>query len=529
MKLRDARNCGGRWLNIFVFTVAILFTVIYFLTPLYGDDLWFLIGTNKSPSRLETFMTLVERTSQRWHTETGRFVNMISPPFLGLIPKWIMDLLCGVFIYLLFRLSIRVSGVRRNDYIGILLVASITLFMPWYDSMFSRMFTINYVWTAVANLFFILLMFRSLRGEGKGTSETVLTVIYSFFVGWMHEGFSVPVLCGFAGIALWRRMRKLPLPPRSWAYILSYLFGAVIITLSPMFNQRASGSGTRLTDMPLWEVGLMTGPPVLILLAFIVVMICCRKHLGRNTDETQTLILAVIVSVVSLLVTAIFYGGPRACFFSDLMDFIAIAMILSKSSRQDRGNGVGRKIIFLCAVILPLVNLCYAIKVQSKLKKECDEIQKLFLESPTGIVFYDNYPMKPDISLLKTSVGQFNLRHLSEDFSYYHAWIPEDDVPAKLLRLLPSGLKDFEGVSSVPEGNSQSEPFVYNGQILVQGNRIDEQSPGMIILTDKESREVPSRYRAVFFEAPDSTHWALLTPHVTVYDDIEVQSARFAQ
>ena len=37
MKLRDARNCGGRWLNIFVFTVAILFTVIYFLTPLYGD------------------------------------------------------------------------------------------------------------------------------------------------------------------------------------------------------------------------------------------------------------------------------------------------------------------------------------------------------------------------------------------------------------------------------------------------------------------------------------------------------------
>lgn len=498
MKLFRNPQAFDCWLIV----VAVLYGLVFALTPWGIDDFNYAYGTVDCTSPVDVAAGVWRNAADRWFYDTGRLANIVSPVFLGLLPHWIFAILSGIAMWVTFFFGIRLAGVRQGSVWAYFIVFVLTFALPWLDFAFTVIFALNYVWTGALTVVVLRFLFcRQPRGRGA----TVGVCLLALAAGWMHEGFSVPVI---AGLFAWWLARGRRMTSVQWAMAGSYFLGFLFIVASPAVWRRA-GVSVSLFEKFTWmeiiphAVAFNIVPfAFLLLLAVVVCRRRLREHVFGDARRREFVVFTFTATLTAMAIFFSMYLGPRMGWTGTLMATLGGAAVFSALDRMPCGL---RRALSLIMAVCVAANLVGTAVLQYDYMKENDEITRLFNESPTGEVYYDNLPMKLDISCFKTSGRCFNEHYPQEAFAtYYH------NGDGKMLQLLPSVLRGFEGKKAIACA-SDSTLYLYRGLLLSSEEPAED---SVIRITTDRFGTVDSRLRARPFTASDGYRWYLIIPHV---------------
>ncbi len=500
--------------------VAVGFFLMFALTPLMGDDFWYLM-TSSGTSGFEACRLAMAESVRHWHFDTGRLANLISAPFLTIIPKWIFGIISTAILILDIAVCRRFIHASQGSFRAFMLVLGIVFILPWIDYMFTVIFALNYLWTSAFVLCFLWFLYRSLCGKVYTPVQCSLIVLLSFIAGWMHEGFSVPVISGIFVFysTLYILSRRLP-SRREILFICSYMFGALLIVAAPAFWVRSSGAVSVLSRFTGWESMVSALLFNCMFYAYILLFIFClalrtqRRSILSQEFALPFLIYILVSSAVATVLFFVFYNGSRMGWYGQL--FCGIGCLYLFSFFRFKLGSLWKYVWSVASILLVAVHLSCSVVWQKRLLDESRQILALYCNSNSGTIFFDNIKPRIDASLWKPSFRQFNEACSLQEFSYYNG----PDRPDLLI--LPTALSALSLENAAP--TSDSSLVIYKNHILLT----DTVSSRVTVAVKPVGADwISSRARVDKFTGQDGRHYTLLTPHiVAVFPSLKIQDAK---
>lgn len=469
------------------------------LTPLLGDDLWYMMTSSGASGKWMAFKAVCSEVARHWSFDTGRLANLINPPFLVYVPKWIFGIITGGFTVVMIELSRRFAGVSMGSVLSWCVVFAIVFVLPWLDYMFTVVYALNYVWTATVSL---LALYFVTKRVPEGRWAFGFAMICCLVAGWMHEGFSMPILSGLAVYFIVKRK----ITRRQMWLAGAWILGAMLIFVSPAFWNRTSGSYSIMVKFAGWES--LLSATLFNCLSFLYVAVFLLTELSGKSrwriKEQGANAFAWMFMVVVLAGSALFYmyyNGSRMGFVTQLFAAIGIAYIL-----KYRWKACGDKVRVLVGAIVVICMSAHYVKSvmeQETLRKEFYEIVRLYDSSADGIIYYDNIKPKIGVSLLRPSYRTFNEHFPMQNFScYYGPYKPDLVIVPRVLETID--MKKAQISAGTPL-------FIYEGHILMKG--WDEKIRKVRIRTDAGS-EIVSRVRQDEITTIDGKRYLHIVPHL---------------
>lgn len=235
-------NDGYR-LFFVVSTVALI--ALYMLeVPTLNDDMnyrfMFKHDINDSVEPILSFADLVHSQWAHYFTINGRLpVHLLAQAMLVFVPAWIYNLLNALFFVTLIYLCVRwlVSDKKYRLFTAVVLLFLLLFVVKDIKTTFIwSLGAFNYLWVLVATMTFLLW----LRHIDKlpFNKHYILFSPIAFFIGWSHEGLSLPLSIAFS-FYLWHHRKGL-LNNNLTAYLLFYIIGTLMVVVSPAIWSRAS-------------------------------------------------------------------------------------------------------------------------------------------------------------------------------------------------------------------------------------------------------------------------------------------------
>lgn len=514
MKLIDTRR--SYYLLVAVATVGM--TLLYALSPLQADDFWYLMTSSSASGPWEAMKSVWQECVRHWTFDTGRLANLVNAPFLTVIPKWVFALLCGTALVVVFHYTRWLADASSRSMRAFLVVVLIIFALPWHDYMFSVVFSLNYLWTSALVLFAVRRILSDDQGRRHGRLSFASSLMLCFAAGWMHEGFSVPVISGL--VAYFIVMRRIPARQSLWL-IISFAAGALLIAVAPGFWERTGTSETGLCRRTSLEAIMFGSVSNCLYYAFAVFAAITllrrskRERISRHPSDMARLVFLLVSTTVATVLFFAFYGGMRMGWIGQLFSGAGILFCC----RFYRSNLRHRLKSLLIAVMILLTgcHLAYAIDWQIRLTREFNEIKRLYTASPDGVLFYDVTPSRLDASLLKPSFRQFNEKFPIQQFSYYFG----PDKPD--LVLIPKSLMHVRR----EEASLTVDPrlVICHGNILAT-DTLTAPNPRVEVRINS-GVWLPSRSRSVQFADTTGTRYTLIIPHIRfISPDLVIENAR---
>ena len=130
-----------------ILAVVLLNIVVFYYTPLYGDDLTYKSFFEGPSTRWTGPLGWLRWLWMHWNSINGRLGNFVIIPLLAL-PQGLRAVVAAGFLGLFFwapcRLVARFTG-RRAQVATMAMTALLVVGMPWYDSMCLFIGQTNYV------------------------------------------------------------------------------------------------------------------------------------------------------------------------------------------------------------------------------------------------------------------------------------------------------------------------------------------------------------------------------------------------
>lgn len=221
--------------------IGVMFWVLNYLTPEMGDDIWYkfvFVGDHADVTRpIRSLRDVLISQYTHYYCVNGRsMVHVLAQFFTGLCGKSVFNICNAIvfagFIYAVTRLTTKVSALN-------LLCVSAVVFMlfPSFGQVALWMTgSLNYQWTATAICLF-LLWFNRLNNEPLRIKHALLGVL-CVFIGWMHEGYVVPMA---ASLGIYMLVHRKTICRRAiFPLILGFAFGAALCMFAPGTMHRAS-------------------------------------------------------------------------------------------------------------------------------------------------------------------------------------------------------------------------------------------------------------------------------------------------
>lgn len=479
---------------------------MYALTPVVGDDLWYTVTVGDAEG-LEAMKRVWSEICRHWYFDTGRLANIINLPFLTVIPKWVFGILCGAFMWVVIRMSRSLIQASPCSMRAMAMVFGIAIILPWLDNMYSVVFALNYFWTGAMTLVSVIFMFRTMRGWKPRPFVFYAGIVVCIFAGWMHEGFSVPVLCGIPVYWLLSGREK------SWRALMpagAFALGAFLIFVSPAFRNSLSDAIPCIKGFSRMDAFLSITVFNCCYYVFIVTValtLAVRKVHRPLLADRLSLAVVMFILVSSTVATVIFityYDGPRMGWYSQL--FCGLGILICARFWSIRLGQMWGAVwsVAICAFIA--VNFMASISTQSRLRDEYYAIVDLYVASPDGKVFYDVIPRCADITLMKPTY-QFYSGVSSPYFSTrYGAGKPG-------ILLLPT---DFEYVDCREAKTAESDTtlLIYRNRLLVTDTARIASDMAMLHIVSDDGLDFDSRCVAVTFTDTTGAPYVWLVPHI---------------
>lgn len=232
--------------------IYVCFVAIYWVTPLYGDDLCFIkdYAAHTGSNEL-TIRGICDFFVYNWHTENGRIPNLLFvTPFVMAFGRH-----AGAFILAIFAtgmvaetalLSARIVGRPRvaGSHLAFVWAVS-TATLSWYNNCFLASHALNYVLPTWMMLWLVRLVILTSEHKISGW-RLALTAFFALLCGWMHEGCSAMLL---GGLGLWIISRKFRMPASTWIVVAMVAVGFALTMSSPMIWMRVSLENHAVADV----------------------------------------------------------------------------------------------------------------------------------------------------------------------------------------------------------------------------------------------------------------------------------------
>jgi hypothetical protein len=421
MKTQTAKTIN----SIAIILIIITFGVLWAIVPYYIDDCWYMDGVYGIPSRLQQFAKVYDNVFFHWLHDTGRLVNLISPFFLTLMPKWVFAIIASLALWVIIRYACKLVDARPASLQQWLMIGAITFVLPWNDNMFSVIYSLNYVFTAALYLF-VLYRIMQLVNPGFVASRRYLTVTFiaTFLCGWAHEGFSVPLAVGLVVYALTIGLKKVP---RRFIWLgVALCAGIVFMLCGPAIIERLYDTDNIIDFTAdderydwIWRIIGYNLLYYTYVIAFALSLRRCHIRAVLLSDGRRQLafhLMLLSAGAVLLFLFFKFYTGARCGFCVQLISSIGLVRLFNLW--QNQKHFAGKPAYAAALAVAVTASTLYvnssAVALQVKLNRELEEVKALYLASEDGIIYYDVTPFHRGLPIVRTSI-----RQLTNDWNMY--------------------------------------------------------------------------------------------------------------
>ena len=255
-------------IGVFLLIIGGLFYLMNMYTPICGDD--YLYSFYLTPvaaksffegasigfeQKISSFADVMFSQYNHYFYVNGRTIpHILEQSFAGLWGEDCFNLINTFFFLLLNMLVIWISGKRNLNKYGYWVVA---VFFIWFllpcpvDLFLLMSGALNYTWSAVFCLFFLLVYNKVRQVERVNWGVAFLLFLLGVISGWTHESLVVGISGALFIIYCVQYNKRRPKSPEV-ILVVGFWLGTVLLCLSPAARGRAS------FDHPsIWETFLL--------------------------------------------------------------------------------------------------------------------------------------------------------------------------------------------------------------------------------------------------------------------------------
>lgn len=437
---------------LFLFTLAHI--IIYVIMPYTCDDYWYMTPLADYYKGVDTSFpgtALWDCWSDHYANDNIRLANIVFT-FTLLMPKFIPSILSGLFVGVMLWQSARLIGVSwRNPLMFMLLVFGISFMLPWYEEMLTQCFALNYVWSTA------LTLMLAMRFWSNKKQNIYLSLLLGFIVGVWHEGFSVPLLAGFA---TYLALNRGEINRQRIAMICAMVIGLLWLLSAPGLQANVGYKTKALQLSTVISKLLLYHAPLLILLLSISIA-AIRKNTRKLIFDPR-FVSFVAICVVGAALNVITNVGVRTGWMGYLFGIIATLYLWKnmKELRYDYCKSILKRILTIVISLFLLIHYVVVVYYTVKVKDEFECVIEKYHESTDGLVFADvtyDYQASP----LAWKKPYF------ESFTYDWVMYWKDmyfNDGAKQMRVIPTCLENTEGLRS-QKVKGDNPFYIYNGYL----------------------------------------------------------------
>lgn len=519
--------------------IYVCFVAIYWVTPLYGDDLCFIkdYAAHTGSNEL-TIRGICDFFVYNWHTENGRIPNLLFvTPFVMAFGRH-----AGAFILAIFAtgmvaetalLSARIVGRPRvaGSHLAFVWAVS-TATLSWYNNCFLASHALNYVLPTWMMLWLVRLVILTSEHKISGW-RLALTAFFALLCGWMHEGCSAMLL---GGLGLWIISRKFRMPASTWIVVAMVAVGFALTMSSPMIWMRVSLENHAVADVavatpPMPTIPLTANPapvytriwnllwrvmPLLIILGVTAgVSLCFTRGREALTElwQRQYMRIAAFSVVTGIAMwTVLARHNAGVTWFPQAMGLVLFSALAFKFVD---GRIPAKALKWATGLTFAAIGAVFvsATAWTSSKNKEFQEIMAEAQASPNGTVFRDLLPRPhaPTLRLLPEEAWRSNM-HLFAINSHEN----------KVINVVPAALRDFSAAKG-RRINGNAHLMEYKGALIapyspLEYDRIDLPCEvptdyyDYVLAVDGEDGGFPRLTTRYVFTAADGTRWLYLEP-----------------
>lgn len=519
--------------------IYVCFVAIYWVTPLYGDDLCFIkdYAAHTGSNEL-TIRGICDFFVYNWHTENGRIPNLLFvTPFVMAFGRH-----AGAFILAIFAtgmvaetalLSARIVGRPRvaGSHLAFVWAVS-TATLSWYNNCFLASHALNYVLPTWMMLWLVRLVILTSEHKISGW-RLALTAFFALLCGWMHEGCSAMLL---GGLGLWIISRKFRMPASTWIVVAMVAVGFALTMSSPMIWMRVSLENHAVADVavatpPMPTIPLTANPapvytriwnllwrvmPLLIILGVTAgVSLCFTRGREALTElwQRQYMRIAAFSVVTGIAMwTVLARHNAGVTWFPQAMGLVLFSALAFKFVD---GRIPAKALKWATGLTFAAIGAVFvsATAWTSSKNKEFQEIMAEAQASTNGTVFRDLLPRPhaPTLRLLPEEAWRSNM-HLFAINSHEN----------KVINVVPAALRDFSAAKG-RRINGNAHLMEYKGALIapyspLEYDRIDLPCEvptdyyDYVLAVDGEEGGFPRLTTRYVFTAADGTRWLYLEP-----------------
>lgn len=334
----------GKYKYCDVVFYALLLIVFYLLdrfSPFIADDYAYRFFYDENIGELSVVNSLMDAIKFQTHdymTHNGRFiVHTLTAYFCGKLGvEWFRIINSFIFVFLVYGvLSLIRSEFGKRSVDKYIIAFILFMFLPCPGMILfgSIAMCINYLWTACAITYFIIL-FKSARNKGNIGNSKIVNVAYlliALLIGSLQESFSLGIsaalffyycfnLKNLRGAVLWM--------------VIGFWLGTLIVTFAP-------GNFVRLGQVNNVEGGfsiskvishfseVIFNAKLFVILCFLILVLLIKNRVEFVKFITDN-VLYFLTILFCVLVSLVIFSGERQVTCIELFSLILIIKLLFK-------------------------------------------------------------------------------------------------------------------------------------------------------------------------------------------------------
>lgn len=396
-------------IGAFLLIIGSLFYLMNMYTPICGDD--YLYSFYLTPvaaksffegasigfeQKISSFTDVVFSQYNHYFYVNGRTIpHILEQSFAGLWGENCFNLI-NVFAFLLLNmLVIWISGKRNLTKFGYWVAA---VFFIWFllpcpvDLFLLMSGALNYTWSAVLCLAFLLVYTKVRQMERVNWGVAFLLFLLGVISGWTHESLVIGISGALFIIYCVQYNKRKPKSPEI-ALVAGFWLGTLLLCLSPAARGRASFDHPSIWETFLLIIGELRAFYVLL---FLLVYTFFREKRNNNNHtlrkffyDNQLYFYVILIELVFSLVIG--FRNVRQLFGIELFSVVILIKLISE---QTSFNAVWCRSVSIVAASAIVLHMAFVIPCAKRSHAQFQDIVATYLHSEDGVVSfrYEEFP-----------------------------------------------------------------------------------------------------------------------------------------
>ena len=381
-------------IGAFLLIIGSLFYLMNMYTPICGDDYLysfyltpvaaksFFEGTSIGfEQKISSFTDVIFSQYNHYFYVNGRTIpHILEQSFAGLWGENCFNLI-NVFAFLLLNmLVIWISGKRNLTKFGYWVAA---VFFIWFllpcpvDLFLLMSGALNYTWSAVLCLAFLLVYTKVRQMERVNWGVAFLLFLLGVISGWTHESLVIGISGALFIIYCVQYNKRKPKSPEI-ALVAGFWLGTLLLCLSPAARGRASFDHPSIWETFLLIIGELRAFYVLL---FLLVYTFFREKRNNNNHtlrkffyDNQLYFYVILIELVFSLVIG--FRNVRQLFGIELFSVVILIKLISE---QTSFNAVWCRSVSIVAASAIVLHMAFVIPCAKRSHAQFQDIVTTYL------------------------------------------------------------------------------------------------------------------------------------------------------